>query len=467
MTHVVSKLSLALLVGFVAGMAPAVASAAATTTSAATKYPYVYVNNDGSKTTIPAKPTRVVVYGAPEIVLDTLASFGVKPVAEQDDTYPDYVAGASTTGLPYWVNGGELNGVHVITGGSAGPNYEEIAAYHPDLIITSHTNYDADLDAIAPTISGYDLAGGSENVNPGAKNFYADNNWTSLAPVFNATARVNAILARLHDRTDALSGFVRGVSVDLPEFPAGQNFYLAVSDESLGGIFDSAGAKIQSIKGPSTFAGGEFELVSYELLDKLTATKVIATPTPPSMQVSQIEALPLFNQIPAVKSHQFYFSTWGYSGPIGTADAITDIQKQVFGVTGLEAPLVGPGNGRANPDDVADVDLGPTGKRVCWKLVATGTSGHPGSAVVQSASGKTLFSLGKGYQPTGCVNVSKSAGRQLLASTNDVVSVISPSSKVLLEGPIAPQGPAFFGNGKDKQYNLTGTSGAGNTGTTS
>jgi ABC-type Fe3+-hydroxamate transport system substrate-binding protein len=434
---------------------------------AATTYPYTYHDGDGSETIIPSKPTRVVVYGAPELTLDFLASLGVTPVAEQDDTYPDYVPGASTTGFPYWVNGGELTGVHMIPGGTTGPNYEEIAAYHPDLIITSHENYAPELNAIAPTISGEEYAAFQPPYRLYAKQFYAQDTETSLAPVFDATARGNEVLARLHDRTDALSGFARGISVDLPEFPAGQNFYLTVSDESLGGIFDSIGAKIDSIKGPSTFAGGEFELVSYELLDKLTATKVIANPTPPSQTVSDIEALPLFNDIPAVKLHQFYFNTWGDSGPIGTADAITEIAKQVYGVTSFEAPLAKPGSKASNPYDVADIDVGPTGKRVCWKLVADGASGHPASVVVENASGQRLFTLGRGYQSEGCANAPAPALKQMRASTQDTVAIVNSSSRLLLQGTIGPQTPAFFGDGQDKEYNLTGTSGPGDTGTTS
>jgi ABC-type Fe3+-hydroxamate transport system substrate-binding protein len=456
------------LVGVAALLTTLIISAAASAKSS--YYPFTYANCNGPKVVIPSYPKRVAIYDGGG--LDLYASLGIKPVVFQNDVYPDYTPGESKTGVPYWVNGGELSGVPTLIGGSAGPNYEEIASYHPDLIIGMQ-QYAADFGAIAPNVGGIDHALCNQNLEPGAKQFYGQNVWSSIATVFDKTTRMNEIIARLHDRTNALAGFARGISVDLPEFPAGQNFYLTTSDESLGGIFDLIGAKIETISGASYFAGNEFQLVSYELLSKMTATKVIAEPSPPSMTVAEIKALPLYNSIPAVKTHQFYFANEATFGPISTADAITQLGKQVYGVGGLEAPLTKPGAKTSNPYDAADVDIGPTDKRICWAIATTGISERPNKVAIQSAAGKQVLALGNGYQPTGCANITKADGERLLAlrqhytvTVEKTPASMTGTAKLLLQGTLGSQSPAFFGNGKDMQYNLGPTAGAGNTGIT-
>src|SRR6202012_482688 len=141
----------------------------------------------------------------------------------------------------------------------------------------------AQFATIAPTIVVSTLA------SPGQ--FFDDQMEGELAPLFNETERGQEVVARAHDLTTALSGFVKGTTVNLPEFPAGgQNFYNITSDQSLGGFFDAAGATIE----PDTLAppSAGFQIISTELLPGLTAEKVVANQFSTAMTLADVQALP-------------------------------------------------------------------------------------------------------------------------------------------------------------------------------
>jgi ABC-type Fe3+-hydroxamate transport system substrate-binding protein len=86
------------------GVAPA-ALAKATRT----KFPYTYVNPDGSKTIIPSQPKRVVLTNQPEQEMDMLVSLGVYPLGSASSSG---LTGDSAQGCPAWLSASELQGGH-------------------------------------------------------------------------------------------------------------------------------------------------------------------------------------------------------------------------------------------------------------------------------------------------------------------------------------------------------------------
>lgn len=412
----------------------------------ATQFPYTFVNPDGTKTIIPAAPKRVVLTGQSLQELDTVISLGVHPVGSLGR--PDLL-GAHANGFPAWLDTSELDGVTNI--GNINPDYETVASLHPDLIVTYSTfppAQTAQLQSIAPTVE----------VNPGqvaTGRFPWEDTLFPLAPLFNATARADAVLARLRDRTAALAGFARGTSLALI-FPEDgyQNFVQVTGNQSIGALLQNAGIDIE---GP--LAGGATDtptgniLQSTELLPEISASRVLFLLSDTDVTESGFESQPLYPQIPAVKTHQAYFTDWWAAGPIGTADALSQLQKQVFGVTGLEATLAGTGKHKSDRSGVADVDLGSGGRRVCWKISTSGAVGHLSQATIETAAGATLLTLGTHYVGQGCAAVSRGASTKLLAKpARYTVWLNARHTRGVLKGTLGVQSPAFFGNGTDRLF---------------
>lgn len=462
------------------------AAAQAASTPRTTQFPYTFTNptTPATTTVIPSEPKRVVVVGGGNQQLDVLAALGVKPIAYDTEAAPAAtstgVNGVDGNGLPLWVNGGELSGMQLITG-AGGPNYEAIAALKPDLIITGASNLQQ-LGAIAPTIDDFEdpWPPGTPPAGQLLKEFFDAGSLQAFAPIFNDTTRAQQILTRFHALAGAASGFAKGITVDLPEFPSsGTVFYQITSDASLGGIFDSFGDTIEPIA--SVAPSSQFQVVSTELMPQLTAQKVIAWEDGTTQAF--IEGLPLYSQIPAVKTGQFYVTAWQAQGVIGAVDSAIALQKQVFGITGLQAMLTGTGESRASRSGYAYVDVGSDGTGVCWDFgsMLSGTTGSPQKAVIETTKSKptTLLTLGGHYSTTGCASFKSATvakllqhpgSYQLVTETTKTghVKVHVKDSKgtkrvkravttVYLQGKVAPQSPAWFGNGKDTVYNLPTT----------
>lgn len=431
------------------GLLAMTAAPAAQAKSTATVFPYTFVNPDGSRTVIPSEPKRVVLIGQPEQLLDTVVSLGVHPVgAEARDRM---TTGVAPNGYPLWLDAGELSGITNV--GSDEQDYETIAALKPDLIVSYEygPSIIAQLQAIAPTVQV-----DSGSLATGPVTFPWEPTLLSLAPIFNATDRAQQIVARLRQRTSALSGFARGTTVGIFFPEAGyQDFVQVTGDQSLGSLFLLAGAKVEGPLegGPDT--PGQNILQSTELLSKITATKVVfpgvGGPNDTGVTEAATKALPLYPEIPAVQNGQAYFTPWWMTGPIGEADALSQLQKQMFGVTGLEAALAGAGPHRSRRSGIADIDVGgPTGRRVCWDVSTIGSVGHPTHAVVLNAKGQELFALGSRYSGKGCASVERASVRKLLAHPGRYVLSITARKTTVLRGDLGLQMPSFFGNGKDK-----------------
>ena len=417
---------------------------------AATTFPFTYVNPDGSKVIIPSKPTRVVDISQAEGDLDLLASIGVHPIAAQG-----YGGGTDVNAdaFPDWENGGELNGIQVVGNDNGPPDYEKIASLNPDLILVDPYYGAAEisqLEAIAPTVQEYFPA------TEFTRQFGWQAEMLKLAPIFDATARADSVVARLMQREDVLKPFVKGTSVASMQPFAGTPADYAI-DPGNGGdatMYYLADANVESkVKGLPT-SGPNSGYGSEETLPNVTASKLIVefygNQGISDTTEKAFKASPLYHKIPAEKKGQVYFTDWFVYGPIGNADMIQQLQKEMYGVTGLEATLKGTGSHKSS-SGVADIDVGPTDKRVCWDVTTTGAIGSPNAAVIEDAKGATLFALGNGYHTTGCTNVTKSAGKQLLASSKYLVA-IEKNTTVLLHGTIGMASPAFFGNGKDTYY---------------
>jgi iron complex transport system substrate-binding protein len=443
------------LVAAVAVLALSVAPAAHAQTGKTT-FPYTFINPNGSKTIIPSEPKRVVLTGQSLQELDTVISLGVHPVGSLGR--PDLL-GAGTNGYPLWLNHSELSGVTNIGNGS--PDFESVAALKPDLIVEYSTfpaSEIAQLQAIAPTVE----------VDPGLtapKRFPWEDTLFPLAPLFNATARAHQILDRIRDRTTALAGFAKGTSLAIL-FPEDgyQNFVEVTANQSLGALFENAGMNIAGPLpgGPAATPSGNI-LQSTELLPTVTASKVYFPLSDTGVTEAGVKALPLYPKIPAVSKGQAYFNDWWAAGPIGTADALSQLQKQMFGVTGFEATLAGVAKQKSS-GGVADIDVGPTEKRVCWDIATTGYIGHPNTTSIVNAKGVQIFALGKGYHTTGCASIKRTAARKLLASpqhyrlsidTTHTDTHTKPATTVTtvnVQGAVGLQSPSFFGNGKDKPF---------------
>lgn len=458
----------------VSAMALAPAAHAATTgppATSQTQYPYTFTNPNGSTTVIPSQPKRVVVLA----VMDGVASLGAQVVGA-NQIGPPGEGGANSNGEPIWLNGGETNGV--VNLGTSTPPYEEIAALHPDLIIGGSASQVPQLEAIAPTIQD-----GGENPNPNSSTPYLQNifGWQDplelLAPVFNETAHVNQMIARMRDRANALKPFIQGTSV-ATIIPLAANFLIVDSDTDVGDLFDTTGADIETtVPGTTSLSGGVLSEGSNEILPELTASKLLVETNWNTIGTpANFEALPTYNQIPAVQKGQVYYTQWEFAGPVGEADYFTQLGKEMFGATGLEATLTGTGTYKSTRTGVAELDVGGTNNtKVCWDIdTSTSTTGigNPNSVVIENAKGTVrLFSLGKGYATTGCASVGAAASKQLLSSPRYVLSLDRTTTKtitrtvrkhrkkvkvttttVLLQGTVAGQTPAFFGNGKDTPY---------------
>jgi iron complex transport system substrate-binding protein len=444
MTRAMNVLRLA-LVSLATVLSLAIVSAAQAKTSG-TKFPYVFSNSDGSKTIIRSEPKRVVALDN----FDALSGLGAHVVGASISLAP-HQSGGDAQGEPNWLNGGELSGVTPIDGFGGPDDYEAIAALHPDLIIGGGSpTVVAQLSQIAPTIQ----PGRLSSLPPGPllpDAFGWEELVKQVAPIFNATAHVNAMIARMHQRTAAAAPFIRGSSVAIVIPDGTQDFLINYYSGNTGDFFHLTGAKIQSsIHGASSLGGGLSDVSTEDLAD-LTAQKVLFLSDFNTFSEAGVKALPLYPKIPAFKTHQIYFTQWDFTGAVGTADYSAQFQKQLYGVTGLEATLAGTGKQSSNRSGVADVDVGPTEKRVCWDLSTTGNVGHPSAAVIENTKGVELFTLGKSYHTSGCANVTRSAAKKLLSSPNYDVAV-EKGSTVLLQGAVGKQSPAFFGTGKDKPF---------------
>jgi len=418
---------------------------------AQTKFPYTYHDPGGGTTIIPSLPKRVVTIGAPD--LDALLSLGVKPVgiASADTSTSSqisiYQAGGGL-GEPE-LNGDELKGIANV-GEYETPDYEYIASLKPDLIIVEvglSSAEEQQAATIAPTIEVDDTppVGSPPLVD---QYFWANAMRNEVGPIFDGVKRAQEVIARLEQRETAMAGFARGTTVAQVIPGPGDIYSLVNSDQDMGGVLQLAGMKLEaSVKG-GTPNGSDFTNFSDEALPDLTAQKVLFVGVagslyPPSQ--AQVEADPLYPAIPAVGTHQSYFTGWFAVGPVGDADALEQLSQQMFGVTGLEAALTGTGKHKASRSGIADVDVSPTADRVCWAISTAGSSVHPSSVVVENAKGTVkLFSLGKGYHTTGCANIKGSAARKLLSS-RDYQVAIERSGTALLRGAIGKQLPKFFG----------------------
>lgn len=408
-----------------------------------TKFPYTYVNPDGSKTIIPSEPKRVVTVVQAYLGLDLALSLGA-PVVGSSSQSPGQT-GITAQGFPAWINGGELNGITSI---GASPDYEEIAALKPDLIITQSSYSPSELtqlEAIAPTVQ--------ENYT--LQNQPNQFQWLpmlqQLAPIFNATARANAIIARFKQRTTALDPFVRGTTL-AALFPiSAQEFFVQTESYPLGGFFPGIEFEGGLPGGPPVPTGGNVE-ESSELLPEVTAQRVLVE-IGTSFTAADFQALPLYSQIPAVKTGQLHFTDWSSTGPLGGADALVQLQKEVFGVSGFEASLAGAGKHGSSRSGIADVDFGPTNQRACWDISTSGRAGHLQVAVIVDRSGRKLLALGRGYHTTGCTTVPQAKVRALLAAHSHYrVELDGAHATKVLVGTLGPQLPGFFGNGRDKPF---------------
>lgn len=431
-----------------------------------TQFPYTFTNSDGSKTVIPSEPKRVVVLDSE---LDAITALGVHPVGFQPlsgQAVANGKNGFSEDGLPEFINGGELNGIEAIPGAGGGPNYEAIAALHPDLIIGASASTKTQLEQIAPVIEVPPSARTS-TANPDPGQFWWEPEVQQFAPIFNATARANALISRIHQRAAALSELTHGQSTAFLLMLGGQNLLLISANP----ILYDAGTNIQaSLTGASNLGFQEFS-GSTELLPAVTASKVLVQVNTPfgSVDEAGFKAFPLYPEMPAAKTNQVYFTNWFVNGPISNADQLTQFSKQMFGVDPLEATLSTSGKHSSGRSGVADVDVGPTQTRVCWDITTTGSIGKPNSVALENAKGVQLFTLGKGYHKTGCVDLEQATVKKLSASPAEYTVSIDHTvvkrvkkhghrtkkvtTTMLLKGSLAVQSPAFFGNGKDTQYN--------------
>jgi ABC-type Fe3+-hydroxamate transport system substrate-binding protein len=449
MTRGMKLIRLALL-GPAAALALAVAPAVQAKASG-TKFPYVYNDGDGSKTVIPSRPTRVVVIAN----MDDVSGLGAHVVGTPENSQSHAAAGSgggNAQGLPAWLNGGELKGVTPI-GGYTSLDYEKIAELRPDLIIGGVASSQvSELSAIAPTITPC-------CANVATPHFWFEDTLLDLAPIFNATAQVHEIIARMHQRITAVAPFVRGTSVSILEPLAGtQNYLFNGIDPTTGqegpltDFFAIAGAKLEGADGAP--ADNEFQTESTEDLPEATASKVLAITFFNTQPEAAFKADPLYPEIPAVKTGQIYFTAWQAVGTVGTADYITQLSKEMFGVTPLEALLADSGDHSTNRSGVADIDISPTQKRACWDITTSTDVGHPKTADIINKHGTRLLALGKHYTATGCTNISPASDSSLIRSPRSYrVSINTTHTPKILLGSLTPDSPAFAGNGKDRQYN--------------
>lgn len=443
-----------------------------------TTYPYTYTNPGGTTTVIAAKPTRVVVVGFGGGGMDLVTSNGGNVVGDTPDAgVPQFNA----AGFPGWLNGGELNGITSV-GLETSPNYEEIAALDPDLIVAQSTlssSILSQLQAIAPVAQFSTTTGGPSNTNPFVGQYVWEYNLLALAPVFNDVAHAEQIIARLHQRLAALEPFADGISVATLE-PLKSTFDLITSDQNNGAFFQLIGANVESNLAGATFTSGDlFDEASNELLNEVTATKVLVTSMGQITQ-AQFEAEPLYSQIPAVATGQIYYTNWlGAGGPVASADFATQMAKEMYGIFPLEAVLAGTGKDKAS-SAVDDVDVSSSADKACWALSTTAMVGKPSAVEVENAkTGKELFALGLGSQSVGvddrdhagCKTVSRSEAEQITASPDNYKVAIEGKSTIektvtkhgkrvkrkvkttvaLAQGALGNDSPAFFGNGHDTQ----------------
>lgn len=441
--------------GALLSVIPAAAMAAAPAAQAATaptKFPYTFTNSDGSTTVIPSEPKRVV---GVNFSLDAITALGVHPVGVE-----------AGTSLPPYMNGGESDGIQFIPSPTDGSplNYEAIAALHPDLIIAGNTANVQQLDQIAPTVA-YPPASYTATSNPYPKQLFWENAVTQLAPIFNATARAQALIARFHQRASTMIPFTQGSTVAQVDQISASTIYVIGRFP----ILASMGATVETTVAGGTDKSSENISISPELLPNITAQKDLVLFQVPTLDEAEFRALPLYSQIPAVQTNQLYFTYWSNAnGPTGNADELTEWSEQMFGVTPLEATLAGLGKQASTHTGVADIDVSKAQSKACWNVTTSGSIGKPTSMVIQDAKGKVFVTLGKGFHDTGCVSLKPATANTLAFSpTKYTVAVRRTSVKhkrvhkrrktvtttsTLLKGSLSVQSPAFFGNGKDTLY---------------
>lgn len=428
-----------------AGVCAAFGAALATFVStpaahADTTFPYAYHEANGSTVIIPSEPKRIVDLAN----MASVSGLGADVVGSVAAT-PGSV-GYSSSGWPAWLNGGETASTEDV-GPYQPPNYEQITALKPDLIIGGDTPaIQANLAQIAPDISPC-------CVTVPIPNFGFEATLLDLAPLFNATAHVNAIIARLHQRARAAQPFVQGTSVAVIYPVNGSaNFYMYGSGMPVGGPLAVLGATDEdTVPGGPPAGTSTLGSASVEDLPEITAQKVLVLEA--SIPKATFQTNPLYSQIPAVRTGQVYFTHWQTPGSVGTADFLTQMSKEMFGVTPLEATLAGVGAHAKGRSGIADVDVGPTDKRVCWAITSTGVR-HPGAVRVLGKRGAVVSTLSRRYVANGCAAVSATVGRALAAKPKSYrVSIGASGTTSALAGPLAADSPAFAGNGKDTQYN--------------
>lgn len=402
-----------------------------------TKFPYTYDNPNGTTTVIDSKPTRIVDIGGES--LSWFLSLGIKPigVATYGDPKPQI---APTDTNDNELTAAELKGIQGV-GAYETPDYETIASLHPDLIIVQ-SDFPAteiqELSTIAPTIEPPET--------PQADRF----DWAGqpqVTALLGVTARLNSLLGRMNQREDALSGFAKGTTVAQVIAYSATHYALVQGNSDLAGTFLAAGATMEDSIAGGTGAG--FIGFSDESLPNLTASKVLFIATGEVATAAQVEADPLYPDIPAEKNHQIYFTGWiNNDGPDLSADQLQQLQQLMYGVTGLEATMKGSGKYATSRTGVADIDVGNDGTRICWDITASGI-GKPKGAQVFANAGKELFGLGK-YKAQGCEAITAAHGRALLAHPGKYHVRINAAEKgkkeetvTVLKGGLGLASPSF------------------------
>lgn len=450
----------------------AVALAVVPAAHAAEAYPVTWTNPNGSTVVIPSEPTRVVTVDNNGAAIDDLdaAGAGGRIVGAQTYTSAGNGGGLDSNGFGEWLNGGELKGITALNANS-GINYEQIAALDPNLIIefsTASATTIQQLSAIAPTIEVPLPTFANPSDPTGTASYWSltpaetASYWSGLqqmAQLFNGTARLDNVIARINDRLAAWGEFDQGQTV--ATILAESNLYFITGDIDTNYMFDTAG-----LASEHTLPAA----LSAEDLPSVAASHVLVLQITQGENLAYFEAtFPLASQIPAAETNNLYSTNWWSFSTLAKVDQITEFEKEMFGINGREATLVKPGAKVVNPSyDVAVVDVGPTENRLCWKIADAGSAGHPTSAVIEDVKESTnLLSLGSRYQTTGCENIPLSAGKALVNSPSKyqvnleltVKKTVKKHGKkktkkviqVVLEGTLGQQTPAFLGEG-DKLF---------------
>ncbi len=178
------------------------------------------VTHAQGETTVPQPPARVVTFDI--ATLDTLDALGVDIIGLPGSNLPAYLS--KYAGDDYLKLGSLFE-----------PDYEAVAAAEPDLVIVAGRSSAAypELSRIAPTI---DLSNGWDDFEGAIKA-----NSRSLGEIFGKTAEIDAMIAALNAKIDAVKARAAEAGTGLVVLTSGNEITAFGPGSRFGWIHDSLG----------------------------------------------------------------------------------------------------------------------------------------------------------------------------------------------------------------------------------